>query len=129
MFRDYANTSRLFWQASVGVTGAWDLRKVVKAVNMVLGAAGLKMSATKETSVGRGAARKSTSSHYRLDPESVATMVELVKLRLRRAVRSDPDVLSCAHESARERLDACSFPRYGHLVDDSPPAYAFVDDD
>jgi hypothetical protein len=129
MFRDYANTSRAFRQASSGVTGDWDLFKVVKAVNMVLGAAGLKLSATKETRAGRGAARKSTSSHYRLDPESVATMVELVKLRLRRAVLSDPDVLSCAHESARERLDACSFPRYGHLVDDSPPAYAFVDDE
>eukprot|EP00798_Chlamydomonas_sp_ICE-L_P013424 gene13424-biopygen22536 len=43
MFSNFANTARLFSQASCGVRDGWDLRKVSKAVKMILNAVGLDM--------------------------------------------------------------------------------------
>lgn len=126
MFREYNQNARLFRQGQVvGVSGEWDLKKVSKAVNMVLGAVGLKLRATKEARPGKGATRKRSKSDYRLDPQRVAEMVELVKLRLR-ANGHVPD-----SEHARATLDACELPLYGRLVDTErdgamPVGFAFA---
>jgi hypothetical protein len=129
MFREYNQNARLFRQGVGGVHDGWDLKKVSKAVNMVLGAVGLKLRATKrERSAGKGGARKLRTTEYRLEPERVAEMVELVKLRL----RTNGHVPE--NEHARARLGACELPKYGRLVDRErdgvlPIGYAFVMED
>jgi len=81
MFSDYANTARLFSHASCGVRDGWDLRKVSKAVKMILNAVGLDMvSVTKRVQVN--GKRTQEERNYRLCPQSVCRMLELVKLRL-----------------------------------------------
>lgn len=121
MFRKYERTARLF-RHDASVTGEWDLKKVVKAVNMVLGAVGLGLVV--HTSQRRQVNKQRTTVlTYRLDPEAVANMVELVKLRLR--VVAAPALVENPH--ARARVEACTLPRYGHLVDADRSAYMFVD--
>jgi hypothetical protein len=110
MFREYNEQARLFRQGNTCINDEWDLNKVSKAVNMVLGAAGLKLKPGKEKRTGKEAERKQLTSDYRLDAEGVAEMVELVKLRLR------VSGLVPVNEHARGRLEACEMPRYGHLV-------------
>ncbi len=111
MFKEYNEQARLFRQGVAGINDDWDLNKVSKAVNMVLGVVGLKLKPGEEKRKGKGAERKRMASNYRLDAECVAEMVELVKLRLR-VSGTVP-----ANEHARGRLEACEMPKYGHLVD------------
>ena len=118
MFRHYERTARLFQHegpACDAVTGdvEWDLSKIVRAVNKVLGAVGLGLVKDKRTRV----------LTYRLDPEAVASMVELVKLRLR--VVAAPALVENPH--ARARVEACTLPRYGHLVDADRSSCMFLD--
>jgi hypothetical protein len=119
MFREYARTSKLFRIGDGGVRTPWDLGKVVKAVNMVLGAAGLKLAVSVDARKRSEGGRKRVRT-YRLDGEAVAEMTELVKMRLRRARRvggMGQDV-TVENEHARTRLDACTMPLFGRLLDD-----------
>ncbi len=43
MFREYDKHAAMFRMGKAGIRGEWDLRRVSKAVNMVLGAAGLSL--------------------------------------------------------------------------------------
>jgi hypothetical protein len=109
MFRDYGQHARLFQVGSPGIKGDWDLNKVSKAVNMVLGAAGLTLKGT-QVCRGSGTNRTRRTEGYRLDSDAVADMVELVKLRLRRT-EHEPD-----NEHAQARLADNALPKWGHLV-------------
>eukprot|EP00798_Chlamydomonas_sp_ICE-L_P006299 gene6299-biopygen1429 len=122
MFSDYKNTARLFSQASCGVRDGWDLRKVSKAVKMILNAVGLDMvSETKRVQV-KGK-RTNEERNYRLCPESVCRMLELVKLRL---LRTD---LTPSNANAAAALSGHELSMYSHLVDvASPVAYVFEPD-
>ena len=88
----------------------WDLCKLVKALNMVLGAAGLalKGKASRPSAGGKGPRPQTTT--YKLDGGRVAAIP-----RLRRGA----DASENAH--ARARLDACALPLYGHLVREEGP--------
>jgi hypothetical protein len=80
----------------------------VKAVNMVLNAAGLALD-------GRVQVKKKriVTITYRLNADKVAEMMERVKLRLRGGF-CEP---SNAH--ARAALAACTLPMYGHLINEA----------
>jgi hypothetical protein len=123
MFSGYANTARLFSQASSGVRDGWDLRKVSKAVKMILNAVGLDIiSQTKRVQV-KGK-RTQEERNYRLCPESVCRMLELVKLRL---LRTD---LTPSNAHAAAALSCHELSMYNHLVDvASPVAYVFEPDE
>jgi hypothetical protein len=107
MFRDYANSSRLFRNISSDVHD-WTLNSIVKALNMMLSSIGLKLICSVFRRRSRGV-RVKTCHNYSLDPALVDKMVELLKLRMRRSnsVSTDP--------IARAKLDACQLPRWGHL--------------
>jgi hypothetical protein len=110
MFKDYTRTSRLFRSASTGVA-KWELKTVVKAVNMVLNATGLSLAGT--TVRVQVKKQRSATTSYRLYSADVAEMTEQVKLHLRGAFCHP----SNAH--ARAALEACTLPMYGHLIDDA----------
>jgi hypothetical protein len=122
MFREYITTARLFRQASCGVRDGWDLRKVSKSVKMILNAVGLDIvSETKRVQV-KGK-RTQEERNYRLCPESVSRMLELVKLRL---LRTD---LTPRNEHAAAALSGHELSMYSHLVDvASPVEYSFESD-
>ena len=96
--------------ASASTAKTWTLNNVVKAINMVLGAAGLRLVGTLQPRVTVGGKRPKVFT-YRLATPNVEDMLELVKLRLRAGGLAPPN----AHASAR--LAACGLPKYGHLVD------------
>ena len=103
LFRDYNTHVRLFRGGiDVGVKGGWDLKKVSKAINMVLGDVGLKLVPTTVSRPGRAAARKRTSSNYRLEPGHVLEMIELVKPVLIESGQTP------VMEHARSRLNSIS---------------------
>ena len=128
MFANYGSTARLFQEArevpsaasdasdasdalaSASTAKTWTLNNVVKAINMVLGAAGLRLVGTLQPRVTVGGKRPKVFT-YRLATPNVEDMLELVKLRLRAGGLAPPN----AHASAR--LAACGLPKYGHLVD------------
>ena len=126
MFKQYKEHARVFRVngAPGGVKGEWDLNKVAKALNMVLGAAGLEIIG-KESRVQSARVRKKSTTDYQLTASSIDNMIELVKLRLRSSGHTP------ANEHARARLQACQYPRWGHLVDNHPPARwtQLLDDD
>jgi hypothetical protein len=119
-FVDYARTSKLLGNSSVGNL-QWDLRKVIKALNMVLGAAGVRLAGERLRPRSRQPAVRPSFNKYHLDSAAVAEMTELVKLRMR---RSRPPLHGgwpqCLHEvaseQARARIEACELPLYGHLL-------------
>ena len=132
MFRDYNNNARLFRQGPAGQVGGWDLKKVSKAVNMVLGAVGIKLRQPKakrpNKKAGESRRPPRSNGNYRLDAALVRRMVELVKLRL----RATGHYVGNAH--AREALEACEYPMYGHLIDRErdgllPVGFSFMDDE
>jgi len=123
MFREYNNTARLFSQASCGVRDGWDLCKVSKAVKMILSAVGLDMMNETKRVQFKGK-RTQEARNYRLCPESVSRMLELVKLRL---LRTD---LTPLNTHAAAALSGHELSMYKHLVDvASPVAYVFEHDD
>lgn len=108
MFKHYKTNARLFRGKAIK-DEEWDLNKVVKAINMVLGVAGLKIACdVARTTINKTRTRSYT---YYLDKECVQEMLELVKLR----IRTSSEVI--ANEHARSALMACEMVRYGHLVD------------
>jgi hypothetical protein len=108
-FQNYKEHVRLFNQR--GITGEFDHNKLSKAVNMILGAVGLKLEATVSRSQKAGLRdRKYT---YKLDGDSVSEMIELVKLKLRGSMHRD----GATNSHAREILRECQLPRYKHLID------------
>ncbi len=125
MFRNYDRTSQLFRGSEGGVKLPWDLRKVVKAVNMVLGAAGLKVKAASVKRSSMSSVRKTT---YTIDPSAVASITELVKLRLRRAEHKTGVAPVVENEHARAVIEACTFPTYGRLLSAATPMADFVDE-
>jgi hypothetical protein len=131
MFSNYEDTSRLFRSDARPIRAEeWDLKKIVKAINMVLGSVGLSLEAeVKRTQVNR--VRTETRT-YRLERKGVETMMELVNLRLRTGNRSPQNL------HAMERMMAFGTPKYDHLIAPSsesvkgegfPSAYAFIEDD
>eukprot|EP00798_Chlamydomonas_sp_ICE-L_P027840 gene27840-biopygen5243 len=110
-------------QASCGVRDGWDLSKVSKAVKMILNAVGLDItSQTKRVQI-KGK-RTQEARNYRLCPDSVSRMLELVKLRLLRTELTPFNVHAAAALSGHE------LSVYSHLVDfASPVAYVFEPDD
>ena len=122
MFKDYNKTARLFYAASTGITGEWDLKKVIGAVNMVLNAAGLKLMSDTVRTMTKGV--KTTKITYKMSADHVATMKELVvKLRLRGKSYEIPNEHACL------AIAVCTLPKYGHLVHpkkDALHSYAFV---
>lgn len=125
MWQDYARNARLFRQGP-GMHGEWDLAKVVKSVNMVLGAAGLSLVGNTVRVQAKKVKSKTTT--YRLCTDGVCEMLELVKLRLD---REGCDVRCLANEHARQRIEECTLPRWGHLVskDCMPWGQCFSDEE
>ena len=109
MFESYNQTSKLFY-STAGVDATWDANKVSKALNMVLGVAGLSLEGETTRARKGGGVREATTRNYRLSADSVGEMLELVKLWLARvgATPSSPHALAA--------LEACTLPKYGHLV-------------
>jgi hypothetical protein len=128
MFRDYKTTARLF-KCDPEFNGEWTPPKVAKALNMVLEEVGLKLRG-QEKSTGRGATRERITINYKLDADSVCRMTELVKMRL----RSAGALGHVPNDITRTRLAACTYPKYGHLIDDDEvcptwrAAYNFVEE-
>ena len=120
MFKDYGRTARLFRQGDAGVK-EWDLRRVVKAVNMVLNAVGLSLVGT-TTRVQKQNVKTAVTT-YRLNSDEAGEMTELVKLRLRGG--------SCqpANAHARAAFTGCAYPKYGHLVTNDQYVWHGMDDD
>ncbi|PNH01594.1 putative helicase [Tetrabaena socialis] len=112
MFRNYPTTARLFNNNGRTTTpvAEWDLNTIAKAVNMVLGAVGLALVGQEARKQTKGL-RQSRMTNYHLAADTVDEMLELTKLRLRRSG------LAPSNEHARALLDACTLPRYGHLID------------
>jgi hypothetical protein len=115
MFQKYKDTKRLFHNSRPHVPG-WDAAKVVKAINMVLGAVGLRIVVCNTTRT-RAAGSRTRLSSYTLDADAVATMVELVKLKTR-SMHVQP---ACDH--VRDALDSCTLPKYGCLIDNAAPSW------
>lgn len=123
LFSRYRETARLFTKA--GTTTKWDLRTVRKALNMVLRTIGLSLDFERSRSKHRG--ETTTTYVYWLNPDEIARMLELVRLRM----RGCPNRSATPNDHARPLLLLDEFPRYGRLVDLARPrksAYAFIID-
>ena len=128
--------------AAVKQEGAeWDLRRLVKALNMVLGAAGLALKGKVSRLSAGGKGQRSQTMAYKLDGGRVAAMTELVKLRLRRHNRANPGFVvapmhrrtrtrgpgstrarcRCMGTSCARRGPSCSYSRVNKGWDRSPP--------
>jgi hypothetical protein len=92
---------------SVARVAEWDAKKIVKAVNMVLAAVGLKLV----SSCKRATKSAPRSYTYMLDSDRVCKMMELVALKTRRT-RGVPDN---AHAAAA--LAKCPLTKYASLLD------------
>jgi hypothetical protein len=92
---------------------AWTNKSLREALDMVFGACGLGLKTTRNRKKIAGK-MTDVGAEYRLDPDKVAQMAELVKLKTRRAVFSTT-VVGCKH--THEHLQALELKRYGHLVD------------
>ena len=99
----------------------WDLRRVVKAVNMVLNAVGLSLVGTATQLHAKKV--RTTVTTYRMCADDVAEMTELVKLRL----RGGP--CRAANVHARAALERSTFAKYGHLVTNDQYVWHGMDDD
>jgi hypothetical protein len=124
MFMDYARKSQLFSKSTKGMTGEWDLNKVVKALNMVLGSAGLALKGTRSRSKKKSV--DLPEMMYCLDEMRVSKMMELVKLCvLRRGFRA-------SESRVQAKLLEHPLTCYGRLMDLSRVtfgSYAFRDAD
>ncbi len=127
MFREYDKHAAMFRMGKAGIQGEWNLRKVSKAVNMVLGAAGLSLKG-EVVRVGTGKARTMSTESYRLNAAEVDDMMELVSLRLRRCRQT------ACNDHAKQRMDEHGLPKYGDLLAGTQEEckllreYAFIDD-
>lgn len=109
MFKSYQANARLF--SSGGRTKEWDLKAVIKAVNMVLGGVGIGLTGiTTRKQVRR---KRSGTTVYELDTDRVARMLELARLRM----RSSGDRAATPNAHARELLLLDEYPKFAHLVD------------
>jgi hypothetical protein len=131
-FKGYIHTAPLFNKCTRGMNGEWDLKKTVKAVNMVLGAAGLglvgKRSRAKKTTEASttDAGERAPEFTYKMDVTKVDKMMELVKLRmLRRGFRA-------SDERVHALIMNTTVVHYARLFDEETPnfsTYAFRNDD
>jgi hypothetical protein len=109
MFNNYAYNVRLFHQK--GINGEWDQNKISKAINMVLGAVGLKLESIVTQS--RTSGTRSRQYRYVLNAERVAEMLNLVKLKLRSSTHRG----STPNMHARRAIYSPGYGKYDHLID------------
>lgn len=115
----YSNVANLFGARGT-ISGDWDLRKITKSVNMVLGSIGIKLISSQTRPRNSEGKQKILFSDYRLCPDSVDNMLELSKLRLRTFKLRDKEEPENKHAGAA--LQACQLPKYGHLLVDQRAA-------
>jgi hypothetical protein len=123
MFRNYAEYKSLFNSCRPSKCD-WDLNSIVKAVNMVLGSAGIAIAKLKREQKVINGIWVSTYK-YSLDKEKVQLMMELFKMK---SIRFN---LVSTNQHANERIESYQLRLFGDLVSatQSDGVCMFVDAD
>jgi hypothetical protein len=121
MFKNYEDNKLLFNNRNKS-KAEWTQQSIVKALSPVFGYIGLSLD-IETKKVGRKGSQKNERK-YAINPDQVATMIELCALKLR---NKDYTIVN---QHAHDLLSKCLLVQYGHLVISDAPASIceFLDD-